>query len=63
MEGRSNNKNRITKTRDFPWESTEKLGSSKNINRKGKRNHEEAVWQEKMKFLGVKTKRQCMAGS
>jgi len=37
MEGRPNNKNKITKTRDFPWKNTKKLGYSKNINRKGKK--------------------------
>jgi len=43
MEERSNNKNRITKTRDLLRGTTEKLGSSKDIDRNGKRSHKEAV--------------------
>ena len=37
IERKSNNKNRITKTRDFLQEITEKLKSSKDIDGKGKR--------------------------
>jgi len=43
MEGRYNNKDRITKTGDFLGGTTEKLRNSKDINRKGKRSHEEVV--------------------
>jgi len=43
MEGRSNNKDRITKTGDFLRGTTEKLRNGKDINRKGKRSHEEVV--------------------
>ena len=37
MEERSNNKDRITKTGEFSWETTKNLGSSKDINGKGKK--------------------------
>ena len=43
MEERSNNKNRITKTGDLLRETTEKLGSSKDIDGNSKRSHKEAV--------------------
>ena len=43
MEERSNNKNEIIKTGDFPQGTTKKLGNSKDINGKSKRNHEEVV--------------------
>ena len=46
MKERSNNKDRITKTGNSPQRTTKKLGNSENINRKDKRSHEEAVWQE-----------------
>ena len=56
MEERSNNKDRITKTGDFLRGTTEKLRNGKDINRKGKRSHEEVVWQEKTKFSRVETR-------
>ena len=43
MKGRSNNKNEIIKTGDFPQKTTKKLGKSKDINGKSKRSHEEIV--------------------
>ena len=43
MEERSNNKNRITKTGDLLRGTTEKLGSSKDIDGNGKRSHKEVV--------------------
>ena len=43
MEERSNNKNRVTKARNFSQEATKKLGNSKIIYREGKENNEEAV--------------------
>ena len=43
MKEKSNNKDRITKTRNFPQGTTMQLGNSKNINGKGKRSHEKAV--------------------
>ena len=44
MERRPNNKNEITKTREFSWEITKKLKSSKEVNKFGKRSYEETVW-------------------
>jgi len=35
--------NRITRTGEFPSRTSRKLGSSKEVDRDGKRNHEEAV--------------------
>ena len=43
MEEKSNNKNRITKTRDFPQRTTKKLENSKDINRKGKRSYKKVI--------------------
>ena len=43
MKGKPNNKDEITKTRDFPQETTMQLGNSKNINEKCKRSHEKVV--------------------
>ena len=43
MEGESDNKDRITKTKWLPRRITKKLGQSKNINRYGKRSYEKAV--------------------
>ena len=43
MEGRSNNKDKITKTRDFPQGTTKKLRNSKDIDRKDKKSYEEEV--------------------
>jgi len=40
LEGRSNNKDEITKIRDFPQEATEKLRNSEIIYRKDKENKE-----------------------
>jgi len=60
MEGRPNNKNWITKTRDFPWKTTKKLKSSGDINKKGKKSYEQAVWQGKMKSSRTKARGQHM---
>jgi len=43
VEGRPNNRDGITKTTDYPWETTEKLENSKIIDKKGKRSYEETV--------------------
>ena len=43
MEGKPDNKDRITKTKQLPRRIIKKLGQSKNINGYGKKNHEEAV--------------------
>jgi len=43
IEGKSNNKDKITKTRDFLQEIIKELGSSKKINRNGKRSYEKAA--------------------
>ena len=43
MEEKPNNKDGLTKTGDFPQETTMQLGNSKNINGKDKRSHEKAV--------------------
>ena len=40
MEERSNNKNKVTKTRDFSQGATKKLENDKIIDRNGKRSHE-----------------------
>ena len=61
IEKRFNNKGEITKTRDFPWRTTKKLENSKDINGKGKRRHEEVVWQEKMKSSRVEVREQHVA--
>jgi len=43
MKERPSSKDRITKTGDFPRGTIEELGSSKDINRKGKESYEEAL--------------------
>jgi len=43
MERRPDNKNRITKTGEFPQGTIENLGSSKEVDGDGKRSHEETV--------------------
>ena len=43
IEGKPNNRDRITKTRNFFQETTQKLRNSKDIDEKDKRSHEEAV--------------------
>ena len=63
MEGRSKNKDGITKAKDFSQRITEELGSSKDINGNGKRSHEEAIWQEKTKLLGVEIRGQYVVRS
>ena len=63
IEERPNNKDRITKTRNFPWETIEKLGSSKDIDGNSKKSHKKAIWQEKMKFTKTKTRRQHIVWS
>ena len=62
IEGKPNNRDRITKTRNFFQETTQKLRNSKDIDEKDKRSHEEAVWQEKTKLSKTKARRQCMVG-
>ena len=54
MEERSNNKDKVTKTRDFSWKTIKKLENGKIIYRKVKESNKEAVQQEKTKFLEVK---------
>jgi len=43
MKKRPNGENGITKTRRFSQKITKKLGSSKKINRNGKRSHKEKI--------------------
>ena len=43
IEGRPGNRDRITKTGDFPQETIQKLENSKNINEECKRSYGEAV--------------------
>jgi len=43
MERKPYCENRITKTREFPSRTTRKLESSKEVDKDGKRSHEEAV--------------------
>jgi len=46
IEGEPDSKNRITKTGRFSWKTTEKLESSKKVDRSSKRSYKETVWQE-----------------
>jgi len=63
MEERHSNKDRITKTGDFPQETTKKLGSSKKNQWKWqKKSHKETVQQEKTESIRIKTRRQCVVG-
>jgi len=62
MEERSNNKDRITKTRDFSWEPIKKLKNSKIIYIEVKSN-KETVQQERTKLSVIEIRRQCVAGS
>jgi len=62
MEERSNNKDRITKTRDFSWEAIKKLKNSKIIYIEVKSN-KETVQQERTKLSVIEIRRQCVAGS
>ena len=55
-----NNKDGITKTGNFPWETTEKLENSEIIDEKGKK---KTVQPEKMKLLKVEARKQCVVGS
>ena len=48
MEGKSGYQYEITKIGNFPRRATEKLESSKEINRNSKKN-KEAIWQKKKK--------------
>ena len=43
MEGGPDSKNGITITGEFPWETTRKLESSKEVDENGKRSHKETV--------------------
>jgi len=43
MKRRSNNRNGITTTGNFPQRATEKLGGSKDIDGKNKRNYKKAI--------------------
>ena len=43
MEGKPDNKDGISKTEQLFRRTTKELGQSKNINRYGKRSHEEAT--------------------
>jgi len=63
IEEQSNNRNEITKTGDFSWIIIEKLENSEDVNRKDKKSYKKAVWQEKIKYSGVETRRQCVVGS
>ena len=63
MEGRSKNKDGITKTKDFSQRITEELGSSEDINGNSKRSYKEVIWQEKTKLLGVEIRGQYVVGS
>ena len=63
IKEKSNNKDEITKTRDFLQEIIEELGSSKDINRNGKRSYEKAVQQEKTIPTRTKVREQHIVGS
>lgn len=56
MEGKSGYQYEITKIGNFPRRATEKLESSKEINRNSKKN-KEAIWQKKKKSTRVKDRR------
>jgi len=43
LKGKSDNKDRITKTGDLPKRTTEELESSKDINENGERSYEKAI--------------------
>ena len=58
-----NNKDGITKTGNFPWETTEKLENSEIIDEKGKRSYEKTVQPEKIKLLRVEARKRCVVGS
>ena len=62
MERGPDSENRVIKTGRFPWRTTKKLGSSKEVDGNSKKSREETVWQEKTKFIGTETRRQYMAG-
>ena len=61
MERRPDSKNGITKTRRFSQKITKKLGSSKKINRNGKRSHKETVQQEKIQSTRTEVRRHHVA--
>ena len=53
MERESDSKNRIAKAERFLWETTKKLGNSKEVNGNGKRSYEKVVWQKKTKPIRI----------
>jgi len=61
MKRKPNSKNRITKTREFPWKTIKKLGSSKEINGNSKRSYKETIWQKEIKFTRIEERRQYKA--
>jgi len=54
MEREPDSENGITKVREFPWETTRKLESNKEININGKRSHKETVQQKRQNPQGLK---------
>ena len=61
MKREPNSKNRITKTRKFPWKTIKKLESNKEIDENSKRNYKETIQQKEMKFTRIEGRRQHMA--
>ena len=61
MKRRPDGENGITKTRRFSQKITKKLGSSKKINRNGKRSHKETVQQEKIQSTRTEVRRHHVA--
>ena len=61
MEEESYYEDRITQTGEFPLRNTKKLGNSKEVDRDGKRNYDETVWQEKEKSTRIEGWWQHMA--
>jgi len=63
MERGPNGEDGITKVEKFPWKTTKKLKSSKEVNGSGKRSHKEIVWQKEVKSTRFERRQQCMARS
>ena len=61
MERRPNSKDGITKARRFPWKTTKKLGSNKEVYKNSKKSHEEIVWQKETESTRIEEKRQYVA--
>ena len=61
MERGPNSKNKVTKTREFSWKTTKKLGSNEEINRNSKRSHEKTVQQKEIESTRIEERRQHVA--